>query len=336
MQDRVDTSGRGRRYFKEVRFRQIRALVETAHTGSFAAAARRLAVSTPSVWRQVRALEDEYGVPLVTVHGRDVRLTAEGTLLLEIAAPLVEGFDSLRQLFADRSRDAVRELRIALPGTIVSGILHDPVADYCRSHPAVKLQLTDAPSQTAWEMLDRGEADLAITGNPAGRRLPTRLSVTPLGSYAFHILCPRSHPLATVPRLTLREVVKYPLIDAGMKSSSRIQFDHAVSRAGLADRVNVAMSARHDGVIRSYVAMGIGIALTTIPVFNATAAPTRGAPLVVRDASHIFGDERIVLLQRKARHEPAHIREFREAVVAACRSDRGPASPPLPVPEGSP
>lgn len=311
----ASSSDRGRRYFKEVRFQQIRALVETARTGSFAAAARRLGLSTPSIWRQVRALEDEYGVPLVAVHGREVRLTPDGELLLEVASPLVDGFDSLRHVFADRSRTAVRELRIATPGTIVSSVLHDAIAEYCRSHPTVKLVLSDAPSQSAWEMLERGEVDLAITGNPSGRRLPARLTVIPLGSYPFHILCPRSHPLATLPRITLRELLKYPLIDAGPKSSSRIQFDYAVARAGLTDRVNAAMSARHDGAIKSYVSMGIGIALTTPPIFNSLSSPTRGEPLVIRDVSHLFGHERIVLLHHTMRHEPPHIRDFREAAV---------------------
>jgi hypothetical protein len=54
-----------RRYFKEVRFRQIRALFEISRHVSFAAAARALGMATPSVWRQVRALEDDYGVRFV-------------------------------------------------------------------------------------------------------------------------------------------------------------------------------------------------------------------------------------------------------------------------------
>jgi len=313
------TSGDGdRRYFKEVRFQQVRALVETARAGSFAAAARRLGLSTPSVWRQVRALEDDYGVPLVSVHGRDVRLTADGTLLLDAAAPLVDGFDALKHVFADRSRAALRELRIATPGTIVSSILHGAIAGYCRAHPTVKLTLSDAPSQTAWEMLDRGEVDLAITGNPSARRLPRTLAVTPLGSYPFHVVCPHDHPLATMPRVSLREILRHPLIDAGPQSSSRIQFDEAVARAGLSDRVTVAMSARHHDVIHSYVSMGIGIALTTRPIFE--AMPRRGDSLVIRDVSHILGAERIVLLHRPGRHEPAHVRDFREAMVASLQA----------------
>jgi LysR family hca operon transcriptional activator len=70
-----------RRYLKEVRFRQIRALFEIAGQGTFAAASRSLGIATPSVWRQVRALEDDYGVQLFTAKGLDLRLTEDGELL---------------------------------------------------------------------------------------------------------------------------------------------------------------------------------------------------------------------------------------------------------------
>ena len=79
-------AGEERRYFKEVRFRQIRALFEISRQGSFAAAARSLGMATPSVWRQVRALEDDYGVRFVTAKGRSVRLTEDSERLMRWAS----------------------------------------------------------------------------------------------------------------------------------------------------------------------------------------------------------------------------------------------------------
>jgi DNA-binding transcriptional LysR family regulator len=80
-----------RRSLKEVRFRQIRALVELSRQGSFASAATSLGLAEPSEWQQVRALEDEYGVPLVVARGLRLSLTEDGQNLVEMATPLVEG-----------------------------------------------------------------------------------------------------------------------------------------------------------------------------------------------------------------------------------------------------
>lgn len=82
----TSAAGEERRYFKEVRFRQIRALFEISRHGSFAAAARSLGMATPPVWRQLRALEDDYGVRFVTAKGRSVRLTEDGERLTRLAA----------------------------------------------------------------------------------------------------------------------------------------------------------------------------------------------------------------------------------------------------------
>ena len=78
-----------RRYFKQLRIAQFRAMVELSRGKGFAAAAANLDLATPSVWQQVRALEDELNVTLVDVNGQQVTLTEQGKL--ERDPPLAEG-----------------------------------------------------------------------------------------------------------------------------------------------------------------------------------------------------------------------------------------------------
>lgn len=80
---------------------------------------------------------------------------------------LVEGFDLLRHQFGDRRRDAVR----GLPAAVLGSVLRDAVAADRRSHPTVRLTLTDVPSQAAWRMVERDEADL---DDVAGQDRPDR------------------------------------------------------------------------------------------------------------------------------------------------------------------
>jgi DNA-binding transcriptional LysR family regulator len=124
-------------------------------------------MATPSVWRQVRALEDDYGVQLVAAQGHDVRLTEDGERLVDLAAPLVEGFDSLKKVFHDEHGKAERHLRMAAPATVLNSTLRHIIADYRRTHPQVRLSLIDAPSRIAWQLLEAEKADLAIVGTPS-------------------------------------------------------------------------------------------------------------------------------------------------------------------------
>ena len=306
-----------RNYFKEVRFRQIRALVETARCGSFAEASRQLGMATPSVWRQVRALEEEYGVSLVVARGQELHLTGDGELLADLAGPIVEGFDSLRRVFADRQGKTERILRVAAPATVLNSSLREPVADYQRTHANVKLSLIDAPSRDAFTLLAEDRADLAIIGQPEGMEVPARFEAVPLARFAFQAVCLATNPFAAIRKPTLRDLLRQPLILAGEASSSRMQFDHLVARAGLADRVNICLTANNLALILNYVAIGMGVALITRPAREATPIPPElEQQLVFRDLSHILGHEQVVLLHPRGRHELSHVRSFRERVVA--------------------
>ena len=317
-------AGEERRYFKEVRFRQIRALFEISRQGSFAAAARSLGMATPSVWRQVRALEDDYGVRFVTAKGRSVRLTEDGERLMRLAAPLVEGFDSLRKLFLDLQSGAERVLRLAAPASVLNSPLRDVIAAYRLAQPSVKLTLIDAPSRVAWGMVESDGADLALVGAPSGVVLPSRLSVVPLASHPFEVIFPAGHALGKVRKLGLREILAHPLILAGEDSSSRLQFDHVVSKAGLTSKVNIAMTAGNVPSILNYVGLGIGVAILTRSAIEAMSFPAvKQAGLAHRDASAVLGHDNLVLVHPKGRHELEHIRIFREMATTALKAGFG-------------
>ena len=62
---------------------QAKAFLATAEQGSLSAAARALALTQPTVGRQVAALEEELGVLLFDRIGRSLSLTPSGLELLE-------------------------------------------------------------------------------------------------------------------------------------------------------------------------------------------------------------------------------------------------------------
>lgn len=312
------TESPARRYFKEVRFRQIRALVELSRQGSFAATAATLGRAVPSVWQQIRALEDEYGVQLVAAQGSNVSLTEDGRMLVDLAAPLVESFDSLRELFADRHRTTPRTLTVVAPAPMLSGALRKPIIQYRKSHPEVKLTLIDRPSHAARQIMQNHDADLAVIGVASGDDPLPQFQSWALSSYPFHLICQETHPLATARKVTLADLVKHPLVLSAEDSSSHRQIRHVFEKAGLADRMNVTMTATNRALLLSYVAIGFGIAIGTSAASVKLPKPAAGETgLVMRDVSGLFGREQVFLLQRKGRHELPHVKAFRERVLAA-------------------
>ncbi len=306
-----------RLYYKEVRLRQVRALMQIARQGSFAAAARELGLSAPSVWQQIRSLEREFGASLAQARDGEVMLTADGELLVRLASPLVEGFDSLRSLFAERRGDLSRSLTLATTTSLLTYELAATIARYRKSHPEVELRLIDRPSLEALKIFGQSRADVAIIGHAEGNVLPARCQVDDLAPHVFHLVCLPGHPLLTKRRLTLEDIARHPLILPGEGAAVRERLLKILAQLRPLE-ANVAVSSSNLGLATSYVEMGYGVGVLALgPRMIKHWGAYSGGRLAVREVSKIFGRERVIMLHRTDSHEPQHVTQFRETVMKA-------------------
>ncbi len=308
-----------RRYFKELRFRQLRALVELARGRTFTAVASALGISVPAAWQQIRALEEEFGTAMVRQHGKTVAFTEQGALLVELAQPLVESFDRIRELFADQNQKLTRRITVATTASLLLHELQKPLELYRRHNPDVQLSFIDRPSVMALKHLEDGEADVAIVGQINSPDHP-RLEATPVSSYPFVLVCPMGHPLLNAKTLKASDIIKCSLVMPGPGSNSHRHVQDVFEAAGLWQKANVALSASTFDIVVGYVRMGFGISVTSVsPMIlkDAAAGHSSYRGVAFRDLARLFGREEIVFLHRKAKLELPHHRAFREIVVNA-------------------
>lgn len=312
-------NNRSRRFFKELRFQQLRALVEVARLKSFASAAHVLDLATPSVWQQVRGLEEEFGVEFVRVQGKQVELTDAGVAFVELAAPLVAGFNSLHEAFASRTGSVPKRLVLASTLQLLKNELRQPLAEYRRLHPDVRLTIIDRPSAQARQTLEAGEADIAVVG-VLGSLPGASLVATRLTAYPFVLLAPAGHPLARTNRLTVRAIARYPLVLPSVAANSRSRVDEVFRRAGVADQLNIVADGSNFDLLLDLVTQGFGVSVVSVSPFilKKLMKPDRKRSVVVRNLVRLCGEETIVLLRRAGRFEPPHHRAFSELVHQAC------------------
>ena len=166
---------------------QLRTFVTVAEHGNLTQAAEVLHLSQPAVTAQIKALEEEFGLPLFERISGGVSLTRAGSELIDEARVLLAGARHLRESARQMSSETRSTLRlgtILTPGLLRIGplckILHD---DY----PLLDLQLRPGLSGDILNLVRKKELD---AGFFLGRNPYSNVSSWPLATLTFHAVAP--------------------------------------------------------------------------------------------------------------------------------------------------
>jgi LysR family nitrogen assimilation transcriptional regulator len=154
--------------------RQLRYFREVAAQRSFSAAARRLNVAQPALSRQVRALEEDLGLPLLIRTARGVHVTEAGERLRETADFVLRFLADVRTDLRTLSAEPSGNLLLGLPPS-VAYLLAPRLLERTRAeYPLLNLRIIEGLSVFLMDWLESGRVDLAVltdAGHTQGRRL---------------------------------------------------------------------------------------------------------------------------------------------------------------------
>ena len=123
------------------RITQIRGFTAVADARSFAAAARRLGISTAQTSKLIARLEDHLGARLLNRTTRDVSLTDTGRAYLERARELIAEFDALDASVHDTTGPRGL-LKISAPMSFGAVELGPALVDFAAAFPEVGLEVS--------------------------------------------------------------------------------------------------------------------------------------------------------------------------------------------------
>src|SRR3954447_12397403 len=180
--------------------RYFAVVAEELHVGH---AAARLYISQPALSQQIRALEDQVGLPLFVRHPRGVALTEAGEALLQEARDVLDRSDRLEKTVEDLRRGATATLTGAVPPRAPATLLPELLAPLRARHPDASVEVREMTTPEQLEALHAGSIDLGLVREPVeDSRLARRsLLVEPLG-----VSLPAGHPLADRESVALRDL----------------------------------------------------------------------------------------------------------------------------------
>ncbi|WIM99617.1 LysR substrate-binding domain-containing protein [Actinoplanes oblitus] len=295
--------------------RHLRSFAALAEERHFGRAAERLHIAQPALSQQIKQLEREFGVELVSRTTRRVELTEAGQRFAEHARAVL---GSVERAATDMSMVAAGQagrVSVGFIGTATYDLLPQATREVRRLLPDVRLELHgELLSPALLDGLLDGTYDLVVL-RPDGL-IRTEIDVRVLRSERLIAVLPDWHDLADRERIDLSELAADPFVMhfSGHRSSVHEHVLAACAAAGF--RPASIMEVGETATLVVFVAAGLGVALVPEAVRSLDLEGV--AYVLLTDAPTID----LAIATRSGESSPA-VRQVADIVIRSSESGRG-------------
>jgi DNA-binding transcriptional LysR family regulator len=245
-----------------VTLRQLSTFEAVARLKSFSAAANEMHVSQPTVSKQIKALHEEVGLPLLEQIGKKVFLTEAGQALYSTCAEWLNTWGRFEQTIANIKGLKQGKLKISAV-TTTKYFMPRILGPFCSQFPNIDISLGVVNRDQLLERLARNEDDLYIMGVP-----PEDIDVEaePFLDNPLVVLAPASHPLANKKKIPFKKLGEEQFLCREPGSGTRITVERLFAERHTP--LNIRMELGSNEAIKQAVVGGLGLALlsqSTLP-----------------------------------------------------------------------
>lgn len=228
---------------------------EVASRRHFRQAAEALAVAQPALSRQIRQLEAALGTDLFVRDNRNVDLSPAGVALLARIEPILRTLHHVPAELQALSAGQVGHVRVGFTGLAMATVLPAFLREFQRRFPNIRVELRESPTSAQIPALRSGELACGFFHPDS----PTPgLRTREILREKNGVLLPAEHPLASRPRLRLRDLEGTPLVlfPRALNPGFYDRILAACSRAGFTPHIAEEVWPRANGI--GLVRAGLG------------------------------------------------------------------------------
>lgn len=236
---------------------QLQAFVTVARLGSFSKAADELFLTQPAISKRIDKLEQLLNVRLFDRIGRQVELTAAGSLLLPQAKHILITLDDTSRQLSNLSGAVAGSLRIATSHHISLHRLPPYLRQFQQQYPQVDLDIQFAESEIIYQGLMEGFWELGIiTLSPDPH---SQLQQQLVWQDDMRFVAAPDHALAKLERVTLEQLSEYPALLSKPGTFTRELLNQRFDEATI--DLQVGSSTNNLDTLRMLVSTGMGWSL---------------------------------------------------------------------------
>ena len=187
----------------KVTLEQWRMLHAVVEHGGFAQASLALHKSQSTISYAVNKLQQQLNVEMLTIKGRKAELTEAGDVLLRRSAALLKESEAIEYAANNLAQGWEGSITVAADVIFPPHILDQALIEFAPLSEHTRLELVETVLSGTSEMLESGEADLAISGV-----IPKGMLGEPLMHIRMVAIAHRDHPLHQLQRTLTNDDLK--------------------------------------------------------------------------------------------------------------------------------
>ncbi|WP_208896552.1 LysR family transcriptional regulator [Klebsiella grimontii] len=293
-----------------IELRHLRYFIAVAEELHFGHAAARLNISQPPLSQQIQILEQQIGARLFARTNRSVSLTEAGRQFLADSRQILSQVDDAAARAARLHHGETGDLRIGFTSSApFIKAVSDTLSTFRRRYPDVHIQTRETNTREQIVPLNEGALDLGLMRNT---QLPETLVWERVLREPLLAMVPRDHPLASQPRVSLRELAREPFVFFDPHVGTGLYDDIL----GLLRRYDltptIAQEVGEAMTIIGLVAAGLGVSILPASFRRVQLSEMCWLPIEEQDAV-----SEMWLVWSKHREQGQAARRFRESLLAS-------------------
>lgn len=196
-----------------MRLEQMHYIVEISDTGSFSLASERLYISQPSISQSVTALEKELNVTIFNRTRNGVIPTEIGTCIIDHARIILHEINEIQKMSSIGNEEVIATITIGVLPIFNNNVIPKIITIFRDTYPRVTIKVIESGTQDIKLQLKKGALDLGIVSqHESGEFEPDLYTFKPLITGKLMCYVSKQSPLATNPKVSFADLVKYPVV----------------------------------------------------------------------------------------------------------------------------
>ncbi|MCG6881604.1 MAG: LysR family transcriptional regulator [Deltaproteobacteria bacterium] len=259
---------------------QLRAFFLAAREKSITKAAHSLYVTQPAVTMQIKSLESDLDLKLLTRYGKGFDLTDAGRVLFGYAERIFEIVEEMEYVLKGHADLSHGSLVIGTTRSFAQHLMPRLLSKFQEQYPGVKVYLKVGSSTKIAERVLAYEYHLGVIA-----RIPfhNKLSVVSYSREEFCLAVPTSHPFAKKESVNFSDLANEPIIIREDGSGSRYAILSMLRSHGV--KPSVLLEAESVEFIKEYIIQGRGISFLYKPEIRLEAQLGLLKPITLMEGS---------------------------------------------------